>query len=172
MYYVGIDTSKVPVPDKKYVADLYSVIAETNGIKILFGQKRISTTPRLRSLLVIDMTMEAAARFVDTVNSVTNPTYREIGKTLKLAEEPPYQVTDEPEQTIPFFANFCVTAMSGNESFIDFLQVPASAFTRMELRSQLPLDAVVRIDLRSSLFLGLLSVVEHATASYVRPLQG
>jgi hypothetical protein len=111
-YSVGIDASAAPVPDRRYVPDVFAMIAERNAVKILLGQQRIGSSKTLRSLVIINMTADALIRMVRQINAMSDPSVREIAANLKLSPENPATIDDEPEQTISFAANLAVSAIS------------------------------------------------------------
>lgn len=154
--FMGADLSKAPVPDRRFVTDMCSAIMRPYRIKIVFGQERIDGKG-LRSAIVVQMSPVGGANFVRILDSMKNPSYREIAESEKIPTETLSPITDEPPQALTLMANMALTAITGHESCIDFYE--ASPFAMgVAIRSQrLSLEPVVRVDLRTSLLLGLVA---------------
>src|SRR5258708_6901353 len=61
---LNLDLSMAPVPEKRYVADIASLIYEDDVVQLLFGQKKVGRHSGLRSLIVVQMTSTAASHFL------------------------------------------------------------------------------------------------------------
>jgi hypothetical protein len=148
-----VDARNAPVPDRRYVADMYAVGTEGRSIRLMFGQRRLNST-ELRTLLIIQMSPIAVRQFLETIEHVKNPTFQEILQTVGATPEPPGVVDREPDQTVALSANMLLTAMSGDEATIDFYKASPFSLHVAPQRGKLSLDPVVRVDLRSDVAVG------------------
>jgi hypothetical protein len=151
-----VDFRNAPVPDRRYVADMYSVADERRSIQLMFGQWRIKSEV-LRTLLIIQMSPIAVKQFLVMIDQVKNPSFPEIVQALGSAAVPPSVVDQEPDQTVELSANMLLTAMSGDEATIDFYKASPFSLHAATQRGKLSLDPVVRVDLRSDLALGAIN---------------
>lgn len=150
------DLSHAPVPERRYSAHVYALEADTESVKLLFGQRKIGKSAGLRTLLIIDMTAQGAARFLQTIDSARNPTPQEIANTHGIVAQAPIEIQEEPGQTVELLANMVLCAWAGPEACTDFYQASPFAFSAAPGIRKLALDPVVRVDMRASSFLGML----------------
>jgi hypothetical protein len=148
-----VDVRNAPVPDRRYVADMYAVRAEGRSFRLMFGQRRLNGT-ELRTLLIIQMSATAVKQFLTTVDQVKNPTFQEIVQVVGAPAEQPGVVDREPDQTVALSANMVLTAMSGEEAAMDFYKASPFSLHAAPVRGKLALDPVVRVDLPSVIALG------------------
>ena len=154
----GADLSKAPVPDRKFTADVCSVLFGEYTVRLVFGQERIDGKG-LRSAIVIQMSRASASNIVRMFDAMKDPSVDEIARLNKIAIEQLSTGLDEPPQALTVSANMSIIAISGHDACIDFYE--ASPFSLgVAIRSQkLALDPVVRIDLRASLVFGLMAAM-------------
>lgn len=147
----------VPVPNKRYSADVCFVGYSHETFKLLFAQEKINST-ELRTLLVVKMSVDAVSRFLETIAETDLPFDEYAEKNgLKIEQLP--QFKEEPKDTVAFDANFVLAAMSGKESCVDFYHSSAFAQGAIQASKKLALDPVVRVDLRASLLMALVREV-------------
>ena len=161
---VSIDFTTAPVPDRKYVADIASVIGYDHSIKLLFGQNKLPKG--LRSLLVVDMSPSAITKFVTTISEVNNPSYRDIAELTQLSTPKLTKITDEPDQTVAFKANIISSAASGEDACIDFYYISPFAMRDLATNDKVSIDPVVRVDIQVNLFVSLLEELERVVKKY------
>ena len=152
---VGLNLSSAPVPDRRYVADLATVLYQRE-LKLIFAQETISlTSPALRSMLVVHIAPNAARQFLQSLESMDSPSLDELAKRSGIEPEPLSEITNEPEQTVAFAANMVAAAVGGREACLDFYHASVFAMVNISKASKVPIDPVVRVDLRTSLLLSL-----------------
>lgn len=157
---LGVALAAAPVPERKYVADVCYLSDSITGAKIVFGQQAFPATERLRSAVVVKMSRRGVGFLLRSIDAVTDPSYAQIAEKLRLKPIPVSELTAEPEQVVMLAANAAVSAMSGEEASVDFLQM--SPFAMVSARRgarEIPVDPVVRIDLSSETFLGLIEAL-------------
>lgn len=156
---VGIPLGLAPVPERKYVADMCHVTSNETGVKIIFGQVKLAQDG-MRSAVVVKMSRRGIGFLLNAVDEIKNPSYADIilGEGLKPITLPP--LSSEPDQVVMLAANMAITAMSGEEVALDFLQIsPFSMAAIMKGAREVAVDPVVRVDLNSELFMGLIDTL-------------
>lgn len=153
---MGVDMSTAPVPDRKYVADIYGIVQAASTTKLLFGQQRIGRQ-ELRSLLVVHMSTKSIQQFLENLpdGSGGNARFEDVASEFQLTAELPAKIVDEPSQVVAFKASAIVAAMSGPDACLDFYQVSPSALIAARNADVIAVDPVVRVDVPSAILLGL-----------------
>lgn len=149
--------NNVPVPNKRYSADVCFVGFNNDTFKLLFAQEKFNST-ELRTLLIVKMSEESVGRFLETLED-TDPPFSDYAETAGFRIEELGAFTQEPSETVAFDANFVLVGMSGKEGCADFYHSSAFAMGASKASGKLALDPVVRVDIRSSLLLGMLKVL-------------
>lgn len=170
--YMRADMSHAPVPERRYTAHVHALEADGESVKLLFGQRKIGKSGNLRTLLIIDMTAEGAVRFLDTMETVKDPTPQQIAENLGIGVQLPIEIADEPGQTVELLANMVLCAWAGPEACMDFYQASAFALSAAAGMRKLALDPVVRVDMRVSSFLGMLAGLQKWREQYVPNVRG
>ncbi len=162
---LGVNLASAPVPERKYVADVFDVSFEDGLARLLFGQARIDGKG-LRSLLVIHLGGEAAAHFMESTSAKSGPdamTFEQSLESLKLNAAKPMKNMEEPTQTVALKASAMYSAFSGVDSCIDFYQISPASIHLSRNSDYLGVDPVVRVDMRTPILLGVIdSLREHA----------
>lgn len=161
---LGIDLARAPVPDRRYVADVVSVIHGSHVIKLLFGQEKVSSG--LRSLIVIHMAPFAVNAFVFAILGMKNSAVDDALATSHIDAGLLSKITDEPEQTVAMTASVAAAAVSGPEACVDFYQI--SPFSRMNVvaSKKINVDPVVRVDLSTSLLVALVGKLKEISSNF------
>jgi hypothetical protein len=151
---LGLDLAVAPVPEKRYIADIVSLTFEDGVVQMLFGQRKITRSAALRSLVVIQMTSTATAQFIKTLIGF-EPTAR------KWLEENDIHwklgtIEEEPEQTVTLFANIIGLAFAGREACMDFYHASAFSLHQVQQNRKMAVEPVVRVILASGLLLSLI----------------
>lgn len=154
-YIFTADLSGVPVPDKRYSADLCAVHYGRETVRVLFAQEKIGVG--LRNLLVINMTPLSVTRFLQVIDDVSKPGILEVCKRQGIAPEEPMHVDAEPQETVSLWATMGMAAMNNRDATIDFFRASPFALTEAPRFKKLSVDPVVRIDTRASLLLTLIN---------------
>src|ERR1700733_13700223 len=150
----SVDFAPVPVPDKKYVADVCGVLRTGQVFKIYFGQCPVPDQP-LQNLLVMNMSQNGVRTTLAAVGQVSNPTFEEIAKQGNFGAVPLFVPSVAPAQTVTLSANFALTAMASEEAVIDFLKSSPFSIASAFHSSKMAVEPIVRVDLSSGLLLGL-----------------
>ncbi len=118
---LGVDLSKAQVPDRRYAADVCSVARVRGTVKVMFGQERVDGSG-WRTLLVIEMSEVAISQFLQSVDSMKNPTLEQIAAGSNFQPEELTEASEptQPNQAVSLVANLVLTAFAGNEACIDF----------------------------------------------------
>lgn len=151
----AVQLGSAPVPDRKYVADVCTVLYSPNGFRLLFGQERLGGK-ELRSLVVIHMAAAGVARLIKSFENMKQPSLAELVETLAVQPESLSTMPQEPDQTVALSANMTLGAIAGREACLDFYQASPFSIVAVRKAKKLGLDPVVRIDVRTTLLLGLL----------------
>ncbi len=120
----------------------------------MFGQECVGGKS-WRSLLNVHMSRESMGRFVSSLQKMSGPTLAEITVAAKIDIGSLTKTIVEPEQAFALTANLAITAISGNETCLDFYQASPFAIRNVMQTKKLPLDPVVRVDMPTALFLSL-----------------
>lgn len=150
----GVNLGMAPVPDRRYVADICGVIVKKNVVKLLFGQEAVVGN-KLRTLLVVQMDMDAAYTFMKNLDEMHPQGLSDYVEARALAADPMHDLKEEPSQTVALSANMSIAAVAGLTSCLDFYS--ASPFSMMAVPStqRLSAEPVVRVDMPVSSLFGL-----------------
>lgn len=159
-----VDVGSAPVPDRRYVADMYGVYTEEGMFQLVFGQRRLKSKDP-RSMLIIQLSRVAVQQILANVDQVKNPTFVEIVKAMGRAPAAPNDFQSEPAQTVELSANLVLTAMAGDEAVIDFYKASPFSFHAAPHRGKLSVDPIVRIETRSDITMGVIQELRARVAS-------
>lgn len=154
---MSANVSAIPVPSKRYSADVCFVGFSHGTYKWLFAQEKFNSQ-ELRTLIIVKMSAEATVRFLTSCDEAS-PTFDEFAEQTGIEVESLPKFGEEPKETVAFDANFALVALSGAEACVDFYHSSAFAVGASKHTNKLALDPVVRVDLRSSLLLGMIREV-------------
>ena len=160
----SFDADTAPTPDRKYLADIASIVCGVRSIKLLFAQEKVSGG--LRNLLVVEISPGAASTFIKSTNEVKNPTFKEVAELNQLPIPELSVIIQEPEQTVALKANIISCAVSGHDACIDFYYISAVAMRKLATTDKVNMDAVVRVDMDSNLFLAVLEQLESSILNF------
>lgn len=145
---------ELPVPDRRYVADVASVIRANGFVRMLFGQTKIDGV-QLRSLLDIHFPISAISRFLGTAKAL-EVAFDELKSSSEFSPVYLSDIKDEPEQTIGLTANILMASCSGEESCMDLYQISPYSVAEVKKGRGLSADPVVRVSLPTELLLSLI----------------
>lgn len=152
---VGADSSKAPVPQRKYVADFLAIDERKGFTRLMFGQQRVDND-KLRSLVVVHLTRHGLRQFVSSTEKMPKPTYEDIAEKYGFEIPELDSIPEEPAQAVSLTANVVLSGMSGDDSCIDFYRASPFAVRAAEQSGKFYIDPVVRVDLPSMLFIALI----------------
>jgi hypothetical protein len=167
--YTTLDITGVPVPDKKYVADVYGVTHAGQAIKLYFGQSPVPGGD-LHTLLVINMSMQSVQNCVSVIDQVKEPSFDEIRDRENVSPAPIMEIKQIPAQTVTLSATLAISAMSGQDAAMDFLKSSAFAIAVAAKTSELAVDPVVRVEMSSEIFIGLVNELRRVVSTAPRPI--
>lgn len=152
----GVDLSDVEVPDRHYHARTCGIDHIRDTVELLFAQPRRDDQNQLRTLLVVSMPTMSTYPFVEGIDHMQNPSLADIVSKTKISSESVTTFRVEAEQTVEVDANIIATAISGNDSCLDFYHASAFSIAALPSTNRLNLIPVVRVNIRTSLLLGLI----------------
>lgn len=151
---LNLDLNLAPVPERRYVADVAELSYEGDVLQMIFGQKKITKSENLRSLIVIQMTSTATTQFIGTLAGF-EPGFRkwmsENGIVQHLTS-----IEEEPEQTVTLFANIIGLAFAGREACLDFYHASPFSLHQVRQNKKMAVEPVVRVILGSGLLLPII----------------
>src|SRR5581483_7229944 len=145
------DLSMLPVPDRRYPADIATIVHDEHMVRLLFGQRKIAG-PGLRSLLVIHMTFDSARQFLGSLDAFDK---KQIDALRMLPPGALTEIAEEPQQTVALAVNIIVTGYTGAETCLDCYHTSPFSIQKVQSGAKLALDPVVRLTLPTSIFLAL-----------------
>jgi hypothetical protein len=151
----SFDLTDVPVPDRKYTADIALIQYSNEVLKLGFGQEKMGIGDGLRSLLVVHFVTRGASQFIDSMAQMSAPSFEELLNASPVQARELYELTEEPSQTLAFSANLLSVAISGREACLDFYNASPFSMAKMQSSSKLSVEPVVRVDIS----LGLLAAL-------------
>ena len=161
---LNMDLALAPVPEKRYVADVASIIYATDVLQLLFGQKRIGRSDTLRSLIVVQMTSTAAGQFLRTLTT-WEPGARKWIELNDIHAELS-EIENEPEQTVTLFANIVGMAFAGREACIDFYHASPFSLHYVQQNKKMSIESVVRVMLGTGLAIALVDKIREVSAKF------
>lgn len=150
----GISFDDIPIPERRYVADVGGVIFDGTVFQLLFGQRKIASTD-LRSLVAVSVSPDAARRFVQTCETFLPETQQTIEK-LGIKRPPLLALSAEPAQTVAVAANIIAAARAIAEASFDFYHTSAFSLHALKTREVLAVDPILRVDLPAGLQLAII----------------
>lgn len=163
-----VSLQEASVPDRRYAADVYSLIVRNSTFNIIFAQQRFGTSTELRSMVIVKLTRKGASTLVSELGGMGTdggPTLQDIASKIKAAPERPIEIHAEPSQTVSLDATWSVVAVADAEACIDFYHSSAFAIAAVNAGSKLALEPAVRITLKTAQLLGLRDALRAALDS-------
>jgi hypothetical protein len=149
----GMDMQQVPVPQRRYAADLCQVRYLHGEIRIMFAQQGFDESD-VDSAILIRMNPDATVSFSNSLLDLgLDENTDGMSSSWKCRNEEISNIPSKPVQTVNMVANICSVAIAGQEACMDFYHASAFAVRKAERETELEVEPVVRVDLRTSLFL-------------------
>lgn len=149
------DIHNLPVPNKRYAADICSIVSKNSVIKLLFAQEKIGPQA-LRNMIIVNITPRSVTELLKKIDDVKDISFAELAALSNIEAEALPQIEVEPAETASLNANLILVAASGTESCIDFFHSSAFSIAFAQQTSRLGIDPVVRVNIRTSLLMGLI----------------
>jgi len=153
----SLDTTRAPVPARRYVAEVADVSIAYGHVRMLFGQRKLEGD--LRSLIIITLPPETVRQFVTANLPGFLPLLHQFLSVNHIATEPLTPTDREPSQTVLLSANVLGAARLGREAVLDFFSASpwfAHKAAQNQGDSDEEFEPVVRVSLRTSLLVALL----------------
>lgn len=149
----SINTAGLPVPDRRLSCDTVSLVRTDYLVKLLFAQK-VPTGEGYLSVLVVQMSFEAASNFIHTMDQL-NPGIEELERQGSLQRGTLTDITGKPDQSAVVTASIVMTGYSGNDGCLDFYYISPFAIQRINMGNKLAVEPVVRVQLPTPLMVAL-----------------
>lgn len=156
------DFSSAPVPDRRYVADVASVVRVDDIVQLIFGQQKVGTDD-LRSLVVIHMSCSAIRNFLDNSETI-NTAMRLIKTKFSLSSRKLIDIKHEPTQTVALAASIIMASVSGREACLDFYYSSPYVAVQVAQGGKFMVDPTARIMLPVNLLLSILEKLDEIKA--------
>ncbi|GAA0846703.1 hypothetical protein GCM10009080_47360 [Cupriavidus pauculus] len=165
---VGLDLNDAPVPARRYVADVGSVVQSRGEVKVIFGQEKVGTSA-LRSMLIVQMSAAGTSQFLQSFAGLS-PSVDEIARTVGAVPEQLSEGMVEPEQAVSFAANFAAAAIAGQEACLDFYHASPFSLRSVHFIKKLSVEPVVRVDLRLPLLKAIIDELKRIDSQVSAPI--
>jgi hypothetical protein len=155
---VTVDLQDIPIPERRYVAELVALDFRNETVRFMFAQAAVATE-QLRSLVVVHVFPEPTRKLLEGSADFR----RNLGDFLERNAIPVrslHEVAEEPTQTVALTANMMSVTFAGREAEWDFFHLPPSAVRKLSERNDVVVDPVVRIDLTTSMAAAILRGLE------------
>lgn len=146
---LAIDMSSATVPDRRYVADIASVMRNGDMVKLIFGQSKVAGQG-LRSLVVIHMAGLAVHQFLRSMPSLVK-TMEDFSSQRKIAKADLANISEEPKQTVALAATVIVASISGRDGCLDFYYSSPYVAVQVAQGGKFVVDPVARVMLPMNL---------------------
>jgi len=144
-FAVRLDVDSLPVPPRRYLAELCFVSRSEDFINLFFCEKKLFND-EIKTCLTIRFPLDELEDILPNINNQSDNL--EDGDSNLLID---FNMRNEPDQHVKLTSNIAFIAVSGPEACIDFYHV--SAFSKQLLKVQqneLGVEPIVRIDLTTS----------------------
>ncbi len=159
--HFAIDTSGLPVPDRRLSCDTVSLVRTDHVVKLLFAQRNVVSDGYL-SVLIIQMSFEAVRSFIHTVNQLNNG-IEELEQQGRLQRGSLTEIKEKPDQSAVVTASLVMAGYSGNDGCLDFYYLSPFSVQRINLGNKVAVEPVVRVQLPTPLMVALVrALVEMA----------
>lgn len=158
---VGIDLSKAPIPERRYVADVAAVVVSDDIVRLLFGQTQV-VGKQLRTLLDVHVPAVGIVSFLESLRTQGMPeTFAVLREKLGREGRGLYEITEEPKQSVGLAVNLIAMAVTAREACLDMYYASTFILSKA-VRGMGPLsaDPVVRVSLPSAVLLALVARLE------------
>ena len=161
---IQVELSAVPVPDRKYHADVASVRYLHGSVELMFGQRTVSGKS-LRSLVIVNSSSMGALLFLKSCSQI-RPGFESFVRRNGLTEGRLDSFEEEPSQTVALPANVFLIAYSGREACLDLYFASPYMMSRLSNNEQFAIDPVVRITLSTGLAWAIFLELEQLKAKF------
>jgi hypothetical protein len=171
---LSLNLQEVPVPERRYVADIAWVVQRDETLRFMFAQANL-TGVALRSLVVVTVFPETIRNLVKACEEspgegakgdLMPPLFAHLTDFMKHAKPQPLRpFSDEPSQTVALTGNLISISLSGREAEVDFFHIAPNVLRKVNHSNEVAVDPIVRIDLPTALLASVLNEVKALTPS-------
>ena len=154
---VSIDLTRAPVPERRYTADVATLLCSDSLVRMIFGQTKVDRK-ELRSIVDIHMSRRAVVQLLDSINA-TGDTLKNLQASLNFPTANLIDIADEPSQTVGLSASVVAAAYANEEACLDFYHVSSFVMAHLQRNTgaNVVAEPVVRVILPTPL---LIAIVE------------
>jgi len=160
----GLSFAEIPVPPRRYAADVCNALIHRQQVLIIFGQDSVYGET-LDSALQVRMTPSAVRAMLLSMEKMDGQSLEDVIRIEHIGKEALTVISSVPAQEAKVVANFAAIAMAGMETCIDFFHASPFAMHKMNQTGQLYVEPIVRVDLQTGLFVSLLEKLTELCAS-------
>lgn len=159
----AVDMSSSPVPDRRYVADVASVVQDSDMVQLIFGQRTLGNH-KLRSLVVIHMPGAAILGMLRGAEELLTAIDTFIAK-FNVQEVILTDIGEEPSQTVALQASIAVASFSGRDACIDFYYSSPFVIWQVTKGGRFAVEPIVRVMLPTNLWRAVCAKCESIKAT-------
>lgn len=153
---MSADLSGLPVPERRYSADVAAAFRRHEMYWLLFGQERISEAPAdLRTLVIVKLAPESLRAFLRNCRDEAYQSLFAAERGGQLSE-----IKSEPAETVAFNATFVLMANTYEEGCLDFFHSSPFALADSQVSGKLAVEPVLRVSLPTALLVSLIQGLE------------
>lgn len=160
--YAGLELGTLPVPDRRFASDDASIVAGGEMVRLLFAQKH-PVGEGLLSLLVINITHESVAQFIETISSEFEANARTLPGATTAKQLSTFST--KADQTMVLAASFILAGFTGNDACIDFFYSSPFAHKQMSVFKKLSIEPIVRVNLPTVVLVAMINALKRLTST-------
>ena len=150
--HYAIDTSALPVPDRRLSCDTVDVVVSEYLVQLLFAQKSVVGNGFL-ALLIVQMSFDAVHQFLRTVEPLEDGIVAlEKGK---LAKGSVSKISEKPEQAAVVTSSMILAGYSGSDGCLDFYYTSPFSMRSINFGNKISVEPVVRVNLPTPLLVAM-----------------
>lgn len=150
--HYAIDTSALPVPDRRLSCDTVDVVVSEYLVQLLFAQKSVVGNGFL-ALLIVQMSFDAVHQFLRTVEPLEDGIIAlEKGK---LAKGSVSKISEKPEQAAVVTSSMILAGYSGSDGCLDFYYTSPFSMRSINFGNKISVEPVVRVNLPTPLLVAM-----------------
>lgn len=146
---VAVDLSSAPVPDKKYVADVGTILERDHAALMVFGQNPLIGGGR-PSLVSIKLGDWAIRQYVKSFDEIL-PSITGYAQRVNLRPADLITLNDSNVQFVSLIGNVIAVSFAGRDANMDFYYISPSVIHYLKSGGQFVVDPIVRIYLPTDL---------------------
>jgi hypothetical protein len=150
--HYAIDTSALPVPDRRLSCDTVDVLVADYMVKLLFAQKEVVGKGFL-ALLIVQMSFDAIHQYLKTMEPLeTGIEKLENGKLPKAIVS---KIDEKPQQAAVVTSSMILSGYTGTDGCLDFYYTSPFSIKSINFGNKIAVEPVVRVNLPTPLLVAL-----------------